>query len=136
MDVLCATQGSDQCADAHQRDEQRLDDGLPFLGAVTLVLREPVDEVLEKEHARDLAGVIAKEESTDGGDDPQENRLKATVGAIDADGSGDGLADVVGTGWVSVEGLTSFPTSSRGGRCAYLEILSRRYSPQIKTRET
>lgn len=115
MDLLCAAQGSDQCADAHQRDEQRLDDGLPFLGAVALVLREPVDEVLEQEHARDLTSVIAKEESTDGGNDPQENRLKTTVGAIDADGPEDELADVVGTGRVSVEGLTSFPTSSRGG---------------------
>ena len=98
--LLGAREGTNEGTNAHQRHKQRLDDGLPFLGPVPLVLRKPVDEVLEQQHARDLTGVIAKEESAHGGDGPQQNGLKAAVGAIDGDRSEEALAEV----WWAVMG--------------------------------
>lgn len=51
-----SAQGSDERSDGHERDQERLDDGLEGLVALW-PLAETVDEIVEKQHAGDLAGV-------------------------------------------------------------------------------
>jgi hypothetical protein len=86
--LLGSSQGTDQAANAHQRHERGLDDGLPVLGAAigVLVLCEAVAEVGEDEETGDLTSVVAKEETTDGGGDAEDEGLGAAVGAVDLEG--------------------------------------------------
>jgi hypothetical protein len=83
-----SSQGTDQATNAHQRHERGLDDGLPVLGAAigVLVLCEAVAEVGEDEETGDLTSVVAKEETTDGGGDAEDEGLGAAVGAVDLEG--------------------------------------------------
>jgi hypothetical protein len=88
---LSARKSTNQGTDTHQRDEEGLDNGhklvwLPW--SRWFASRESISEVREDQHAGDLSGVVAKEEATDGGDYPKEDRLNTTFCAVDADGAG------------------------------------------------
>lgn len=81
--LLCTGQGAYETSNAHERDEERLDDGLPFLNAFTVGLRETVNEVLEEQHGRNLTSVVSEEKAAEGGRGSEEQGLEATFGAID-----------------------------------------------------
>jgi hypothetical protein len=53
-------------------------------------LAETVLEIREEKYPRDLARVVAEQETSYRGDDPEDQGFGAAVGAIDADGSGSG----------------------------------------------
>lgn len=80
-----AAQSTDEATDAHETDEETLDDGHPLARAVVLLLGEAVLEIREEKHRRNLTGVITEEEASNGRDNTQEEGLGTAVGAIDLD---------------------------------------------------
>ena len=81
-----AGQSTNQATDAHEGDDDTLDDTfeLPVVGGPSLA--KTALEVGEDEHTGNLTRVVAEEETTQTGYSAQEDGLDTAVGAIDPDG--------------------------------------------------
>lgn len=84
LSVQRSSERTKESTDTHERDDQRLDSRVERIGAIGLKRTETVLEVMEQQHARDLTGIIAEQETAERGDDAHHDGLQTAVRAIDA----------------------------------------------------